>query len=53
MRVTILVSPPLADAALNALFAAAWPGHTLRAFAPVLRHSLAYLGAFTISHGVA
>lgn len=46
MSVTILVNPPLADDALNRLFAAAWPGHTPRAFAPILRHSLAYLGAF-------
>ena len=38
--------PPLEDAQLNALFAAAWPGHAPRAFGPVLARSLAYCGAF-------
>jgi ribosomal protein S18 acetylase RimI-like enzyme len=42
----ILVRPPLVDAQLNALFAAAWPGHAPRAFGPVLARSLAYCGAF-------
>jgi GNAT superfamily N-acetyltransferase len=36
----------LGDAALNALFAAAWPAHEERAFGPVLARSLVYLGAF-------
>lgn len=45
MSIPIAVNPPLADDALNALFAAAWPGHAPRAFAPVLRRGLAYLGA--------
>ena len=38
--------PPLGDAQLDALFAAAWPEHAPRAFAPVLARSLAYCGAF-------
>ena len=44
--VAILTRPPLADAQLNALFAAAWPAHAARAFGPVLARSLAYCGAF-------
>jgi GNAT superfamily N-acetyltransferase len=43
---TLRVSPPLDDAALNALFAAAWPGHVPRAFDTLLRHSLAWVAAF-------
>ena len=43
---TIEVSPALTDAELNALFAAAWPGHVPRAFGPVLARSLAYCAAF-------
>jgi GNAT superfamily N-acetyltransferase len=38
--------PPLSDDELNALFAAAWPAHQPRAFAPVLGRSLAWIGAF-------
>lgn len=38
--------PPLSDEQLNGLFAAAWPGHEPRAFAGVLSHSLAWIGAF-------
>lgn len=40
------MNPTLADDALNALFAAAWPGHTPRAFGPVLERSLAYCAAW-------
>jgi ribosomal protein S18 acetylase RimI-like enzyme len=40
------LSPPLADEALNALFAAAWPNHAATAFAPVLARSLAWVAAF-------
>jgi GNAT superfamily N-acetyltransferase len=40
------VSPPLADEALNALFAAAWDRHEPTAFAPVLARSLAWVAAF-------
>lgn len=38
--------PPLSDAALNALYAAAWPDHSPREFGPVLARSLAHCGAF-------
>lgn len=34
------------DGALNALFGAAWPGHRVREFAPVLERSLLYVLAF-------
>jgi GNAT superfamily N-acetyltransferase len=40
------VSPPLTDAALNALFSGAWPGRTPTAFAPRLARSLAWIAAF-------
>jgi GNAT superfamily N-acetyltransferase len=40
------VSPPVANDALNALFAASWPQHRQRNFTPVLEHSLAYIGAY-------
>jgi ribosomal protein S18 acetylase RimI-like enzyme len=43
---TIRVCPALTDAQLNALFAAAWPEHTPRAFGPVLERSLVYCAAF-------
>lgn len=48
MSVTIryLVSPLITNAALNALFAAAWPEHTERDFTPILQRSLAYIGAY-------
>ncbi|WP_330295308.1 GNAT family N-acetyltransferase [Streptomyces sp. NBC_00503] len=36
---------PLADAELNALFAAAWPGHRDTSFAPVLERSLSWIAA--------
>jgi GNAT superfamily N-acetyltransferase len=39
-------SPPLGDAALNALFAASWPGHELTDFGARLRHSLLWVAAF-------
>ena len=41
----IIVRPTLSDESLNALFAAAWPDHTPRAFGPILARSLGYLGA--------
>lgn len=43
----ILVRPALTDRSLNALFAAAWPDHTPRAFDPILARSLGYLGAYS------
>ncbi|MFI8504399.1 GNAT family N-acetyltransferase [Streptomyces sp. NPDC085524] len=39
------VRAALADAELNALFAAAWPGHGELSFAPVLERSLAWVTA--------
>lgn len=38
--------PTLDDAALNRLFAAAWPGHAERRFARTLEACLTYFGAF-------
>lgn len=40
------LSPPLGNPAINALFAAAWPQHRERDWAPILRRSLCYVGAF-------
>jgi GNAT superfamily N-acetyltransferase len=40
------IDPPLADAALNDLFARAWPDHSPGAYQTVLARSLGYLGAF-------
>jgi len=39
-------SPPLGDAELNALLAAAWPAYQTTAFAPVLERSLAWIAAY-------
>ncbi|WP_372498322.1 GNAT family N-acetyltransferase [Streptomyces marispadix] len=39
-------SPPLGDAALNALFAASWPDHEPTDFGARLRHSLLWVAAF-------
>jgi GNAT superfamily N-acetyltransferase len=49
--VEIRVRPALTDGQLNALFAAAWPAHAPRAWAPVLARSAAYVGAFH-AHGL-
>jgi GNAT superfamily N-acetyltransferase len=46
-QVTLRLSPPVSDAQLNPLFAAAWPGHRECPFAPVLARSLAYLCAYS------
>ncbi len=40
------VNPPVADAALNALFAASWPAHATADFERLLRHCLVYVCAF-------
>src|SRR5690349_1347704 len=40
------VSPAVANDALNALFAPAWPNHIWNDFAPVLSRSLAYVCAY-------
>lgn len=39
------ISPDIADEALNALFADAWPNHMPRDFSPVLSQSLGYVCA--------
>ena len=44
--VTYRISPPVSNAEMNALFAAAWPRHVERDFAPVLAHSLIYVCAY-------
>lgn len=44
--------PAVTNAELNALFALAWPQHTWRDFQPVLRRSLAYIGAYTTDRTV-
>jgi GNAT superfamily N-acetyltransferase len=43
--VKLLISPPLADAELAALFRAAWPGVTKERFGPTLERSLCWVGA--------
>ena len=44
--ITYRISPPADNAALNALFAAAWPAHAPADFQPALGHSLAYVCAY-------
>lgn len=44
-EVELAVSPALAEAELNELFAAAWPGHRTASFAPVHERSLAWVAA--------
>lgn len=44
--ISVRVSPAVESAALNSLFAAAWPEHTAHDFGPVLAQSLAYLCAY-------
>ncbi len=46
MALEYRISPPLDDATLNALFAAAWRDHRDRSFAPVLARSLVWVAAF-------
>ncbi|MFE2031684.1 GNAT family N-acetyltransferase [Streptomyces scopuliridis] len=43
--VTLAIRPALPDDELNALFAASWPGHRTRSFAPVLARSLLWVAA--------
>ena len=50
--VTYVVSPPLDNNALNALFAAAWADHAERDFQPILSRSLVYVGAFQFGRPV-
>ncbi len=40
------LSPPIPNAELNGLFAAAWPNHTASDFQPILQRSLAYVCAY-------
>jgi len=40
------IDPPLDDAALNDLFARAWPDHSPGTYQAVLARSLGYVGAF-------
>jgi len=40
------ISPPPDDDALNALYAAAWPNHRERSFAPILSRSLLWVCAY-------
>jgi GNAT superfamily N-acetyltransferase len=47
LPVTYRISSPVANTALNSLFAAAWPEHSPRDFTPILAHSLAYVCAYT------
>jgi GNAT superfamily N-acetyltransferase len=44
-EVLFAVREPLGDVELNALFAAAWPGHADRRFGPVLDQSLTWVAA--------
>src|SRR5690606_1919653 len=46
MTITYRTSPPLTNAALNQLFAAAWENHTTTDFRSVIERSLAYICAF-------
>ncbi|MBT2531504.1 GNAT family N-acetyltransferase [Arthrobacter sp. ISL-48] len=41
----LAVCPELGDEELNELFAASWPDHEMRPFAPVLARSLLWVGA--------
>jgi GNAT superfamily N-acetyltransferase len=43
--VVLAVRPPLTDAELNTLFAAAWPDHRQAMFSPVLQRSLTWITA--------
>ncbi len=45
-KIKYSISPVIDDAELNRLFAAAWPGHIERAFAPLLARSLIYVCAY-------
>lgn len=46
LEVAYRVRPAVANEALNALFAAAWEGHTASDFTPVLTRSLTYVCAY-------
>lgn len=44
--IDLRVSDPVSDAALNDLFASAWPAHKERSFQPTLSKSLLYVCAY-------
>lgn len=46
LAISYHVAPDVSNDDLNALFAAAWPNHQWSDFAPLLRHSLAYVCAY-------
>lgn len=46
MTPRLKISPPVANAALNALFAQAWPEHTPVNFKRLLKHALFHVCAF-------
>jgi GNAT superfamily N-acetyltransferase len=46
VTITYRVNPPLANDALNELFAAAWPDHAETDFMRLLAHSMAWVSAF-------
>jgi len=46
LAISYHVASDVSNDDLNALFAAAWPNHQWRDFAPLLRHSLAYVCAY-------
>ena len=48
--VALAVRPPLTDAELNTLFAAAWPEHRPLPFGPVLQRSLTWITARSGDH---
>ena len=47
MTIRYSTNPPVHNGELNALFEAAWPGHTPRDFFPMLIRSLGYVCAYT------
>ncbi|MEZ4672449.1 MAG: GNAT family N-acetyltransferase [Anaerolineae bacterium] len=46
-QIRYAVAPPLTNAALNTLFAAAWSDHNEADFQPVLKHSLTYIASLS------
>ena len=45
-EIRYITSPPVSNEELNALFDAAWPGHTFSDFTQILSHSLLYVCAY-------
>lgn len=50
MTLTYRINPPVDNAVLNDLFAAAWPDHHPCDFVALLRHALAYVCAYDGEH---